>query len=132
MSAQSSTDAPPSKVGTALAALILGWIAAVIPTAFAVGTLSYLLTGFLVIPCWLLLAVPLFIFLRPTSDFWRSWGSIPFGAIVGTTISSSFYYTVDGYPTPSFGEVLPFALSGAASGGTTLGTISWRNRMSQK
>jgi hypothetical protein len=138
MSTQSPPKVPITKTDSALAALIFGWAAAVLPLAIATlfdepaalidSILGHLmLTGTLVVPCWFLVAVPLFIFLRPDSDFWRSWVSIPFGAIIGTILSSSFYHAIAYYPSHSPGTVLTFALSGAASGGTMLGILSRRN-----
>lgn len=128
------------KPGSAVAALAVGWMAAVLPlaipvlfydpadfVAMAVG--YFFFTATLVVPCWLLLAIPLFIFLSPSSDFWRSQVAIPFGAVVGTMLSTSFFLAIANYPSESPGQVLAFALSGAASGGTMLGMLARRNRI---
>lgn len=87
--------------------------------------------GLMVVACWALIAMPLFAFLRPDSPFWRYRVSIPMGAIIGGLLITTFLFATDSSPMPSLEAVLSFALSGAASGGTMFGLLSWRNRRIQ-
>ena len=140
MSAQPPSKTAPSMMGSALAALIMGWSAPTILLALpivylnpgrldAVGDL--LLFSFCIaFPCWFFVVVPLAISLRPDLSFWRYHVSIPFGAVVCGLICLSVFMLIIGDLIPWRASILP-ALSGAVSGGTLFGLLSWRNQKSQ-
>ena len=123
---------------TAVAALTAGWIASFVPLALAVFISTpvrffdiaagmWIPTAILVFPSWLLLAVPLFIFLQPASDFWRYRIAIPFGTLFGIIIAGGALEAISADQQQSFSTVLSVALSGASSGATTLGLMAHHN-----
>ncbi|HEX3623961.1 MAG TPA: hypothetical protein VH280_00895 [Verrucomicrobiae bacterium] len=141
-----------SKPIKCLVALFAGWIAAGVSfgvpytmpmllkdgdhsleTVFISFLFPVLITGALFVPCWLLIVVPLVAFLRSKSDFWRPHVSIPFGGIFGLIITypvAQIFWS--GVEFDAKSVILLAAFSGAASGATTLGVISFMNRKDLK
>ncbi|HTV43416.1 MAG TPA: hypothetical protein VMF08_22830 [Candidatus Sulfotelmatobacter sp.] len=133
------------KLAECIFALLAGWIAAAVPMAVSahlpahadirdVAWLFFLLvTGALVVPCWILIAVPLFVFLRSRAVFWRYYVSIPFGAVIGLLISFALAFALYAGPVSGAGTgIFWLTLSGAASGAMTFGVMSWMNGREHK
>jgi hypothetical protein len=133
------------KLAKCFVALFAGWTAAAVPIAVPAllnppGDIAgeallffFLLTGALAVPCWLLIAVPLFVCLPLRAKFWRYYMSILFCSVFGLLISFAFAIAL--YAGPASGEgtgILLLTLSGTASGATTFGVMSWMNKRNHK
>lgn len=138
MPAAPSQEPTITRSMTAVAALTAGWITAFVSLSLVVliSTPEFFLdtaaglwipSAILVFPSWLLLALPLFLFLRPSSDFWRYRIAIPFGTLFGIIIASAALEAISADEPQSLFKVLSVALTGAFSGAATLGLMAHHN-----
>ena len=142
MSIAVSESSSSLRIQSAISALMLGWLAAVaslsvvwltrnLVSFFEAGTLPFigLVSGVVMVPYWFLLGVPLYLFLRPTSKFWRYPVAIPFGAVTGAIFSFFFFDAISAEPRQysSFAWIAA-TLAGASAGSTMFAVLARRSR----
>ncbi|WP_309717110.1 hypothetical protein [Armatimonas sp.] len=102
-------------VGGSFLATLIGW--SVGAACWLVWTpIAFLYMGFVILPLWLVVLMPLYLFLPRESVLWQVRFAAPLGVIAGTLLVAGFVALMG--PWMHGQSFLHYALTGAITGGT--------------